>query len=109
MGSEGPLKVVSGVMGLILRLGVLAIAFYLAYDIRMYAIREYGRLIHGMSLILTAIRDPRHLTPSCSFPTEFDPWFNFHATRYMFEVRVSTLKIGRSHVDFLRSESCRTV
>ena len=30
----------------VIRLAVLAYAFYLAYDIRMYAIREYGRLIH---------------------------------------------------------------
>lgn len=47
MSTGGPLTAASGVLGLILRLAVLAIAFYLAYDIRMYAIRDYGRLIHG--------------------------------------------------------------
>ena len=33
---------------------------FLAYDIRMYAINTYGRVIH-----------------------EFDPWFNFRATQYL--------------------------
>ena len=42
------------------RLAVLAVATYFAYDIRLYAIREYGRVIH-----------------------EFDPWFNFRATQYL--------------------------
>lgn len=46
------------------RLALLAVAAYWAYDIRMLAIREYGRLIH-----------------------EFDPWFNYRAAEYMFEVR----------------------
>ena len=36
------------------------IAVHLAYDIRLYAVREYGRIIH-----------------------EFDPWFNFRATQYL--------------------------
>lgn len=35
-----------GLVAWAVRLAVLAWAFYLAYDIRMYAIREYGRLIH---------------------------------------------------------------
>ena len=48
--------------GLGVRLALLALAAYQAYDIRLYAINTYGRLIH-----------------------EFDPWFNFHATRYLFE------------------------
>jgi len=39
---------------------VLAVSW--AYDIRLFAVRTFGRLIH-----------------------EFDPWFNFHATRYLFE------------------------
>ncbi|KAG1674963.1 hypothetical protein FOA52_014758 [Chlamydomonas sp. UWO 241] len=43
-----------------LRLSLLALAAYVAWDSRMYAIREYGMLIH-----------------------EFDPWFNFHATEYL--------------------------
>ena len=43
-----------------LRVAALAIACYLAYDIRLYAVREYGRVIH-----------------------EFDPWFNFRATQYL--------------------------
>ena len=38
----------------------LAIASYLAQDIRMKAIRGYGRVIH-----------------------EFDPWFNYRATEYL--------------------------
>jgi dolichyl-diphosphooligosaccharide--protein glycosyltransferase len=42
------------------RFTVLVIAVYLAYDIRLYAVREYGRIIH-----------------------EFDPWFNFRATQYL--------------------------
>ena len=50
------------VLSFFARLFVLSIAAYLAYDIRLYAINEYGRLIH-----------------------EFDPWFNFHATRYLFD------------------------
>ena len=51
-----------GLLAVVVRLALLALAVYWAYDIRMYAINEYGRLIH-----------------------EFDPWFNFHATRYLFE------------------------
>ena len=39
---------------------LLALACYFAFDIRLYAIREYGRIIH-----------------------EFDPWFNFRATQYL--------------------------
>ena len=35
---------------------------FLAYDIRMYAINTYGRVIH-----------------------EFDPWFNYRATEYLGE------------------------
>ena len=42
------------------RFTVLVIAVHLAYDIRLYAVREYGRIIH-----------------------EFDPWFNFRATQYL--------------------------
>jgi dolichyl-diphosphooligosaccharide--protein glycosyltransferase len=38
----------------------LALACFFAYDIRLYAVREYGRIIH-----------------------EFDPWFNFRATQYL--------------------------
>merc|ERR1719149_73129 len=43
-----------------MRLGMLAIAAFCAFDIRMYAINIYGRVIH-----------------------EFDPWFNFRATQYL--------------------------
>uniref|UniRef100_A0A7R9VFZ5 dolichyl-diphosphooligosaccharide--protein glycotransferase n=1 Tax=Chlamydomonas euryale TaxID=1486919 RepID=A0A7R9VFZ5_9CHLO len=46
----------------LVRMGLLALAAYLAWDIRMYAIREYGRLIH-----------------------EFDPWFNYRATEYLYK------------------------
>eukprot|EP00041_Stephanoeca_diplocostata_P023589 m.581945 g.581945 ORF g.581945 m.581945 type:complete len:810 (-) comp22335_c0_seq1:178-2607(-) len=37
-----------------------AIGYYFAYEIRLYAIREFGTVIH-----------------------EFDPWFNFRATQYL--------------------------
>lgn len=40
--------------------GILCFAVSLAFDIRMYAIRTYGPVIH-----------------------EFDPWFNFRATKYL--------------------------
>jgi dolichyl-diphosphooligosaccharide--protein glycosyltransferase len=39
---------------------VVAVAGYMAYDIRIYAIKNYGRVIH-----------------------EFDPWFNMRATQYL--------------------------
>lgn len=42
------------------RLGMLAMFLTSAYHIRLYAIEEYGRIIH-----------------------EFDPWFNFRATQYL--------------------------
>lgn len=61
MGALGTLG--SGLLWTV-RLALLAVAAYWAYDIRMLAIREYGRLIH-----------------------EFDPWFNYRAAEYMFEVR----------------------
>ena len=41
-------------------LACLAVAGKQAYGIRLYAIRTYGRVIH-----------------------EFDPWFNFRATKYL--------------------------
>lgn len=44
----------------LVRLALLAYAGYLAYEIRTYAIRDFGRIIH-----------------------EFDPWFNFRATEYL--------------------------
>lgn len=44
----------------LLRAAVLVVIGYEAYDIRLYAIKEYGRVIH-----------------------EFDPWFNFRATQYL--------------------------
>ena len=43
-------------------LAVMLFASSLAYDIRLYAIREYGTVIH-----------------------EFDPWFNYRATEYLDE------------------------
>eukprot|EP00187_Rhodella_violacea_P001312 CAMPEP_0174892910 /NCGR_PEP_ID=MMETSP0167-20121228/7791_1 /TAXON_ID=38298 /ORGANISM="Rhodella maculata, Strain CCMP736" /LENGTH=889 /DNA_ID=CAMNT_0016131537 /DNA_START=252 /DNA_END=2921 /DNA_ORIENTATION=+ len=39
---------------------LLAAALYTAYSIRLYAVTEFGRVIH-----------------------EFDPWFNFRATQYL--------------------------
>ena len=44
----------------LVRLAVVAYAAFAAFDIRMYAINIYGRVIH-----------------------EFDPWFNFRATQYL--------------------------
>ena len=49
-----------GAFGSFARVAVLAIAAYFAYYIRLFAVREYGRIIH-----------------------EFDPWFNFRATQYL--------------------------
>jgi len=49
-------------VGWILRLMALVAIGYSAYDIRLYAIKEYGRVIH-----------------------EFDPWFNYRATEYLAE------------------------
>merc|ERR1719393_860946 len=39
---------------------VMLFAGFLAYDIRLYAIRTYGTVLH-----------------------EFDPWFNYRATEYL--------------------------
>ena len=51
-----------GILFLGFRLACYAIAIALAYDIRLFAIREYGLVIH-----------------------EFDPWFNYRATEYLNE------------------------
>ncbi len=61
--SESPIE---GLLMTILRVAVVLFAAYSAYHIRMYAIDGYGRLIH-----------------------EFDPWFNFRATQYLFDNGVS--------------------
>ena len=53
-------RLVDLTLGGFLRLVALAIAIYAAVDIRLYGVREYGRIIH-----------------------EFDPWFNFRATQYL--------------------------
>jgi dolichyl-diphosphooligosaccharide--protein glycosyltransferase len=55
------LGVPPGVASLI-RAGLLALACWMAWDIRLLAVRNYGRVIH-----------------------EFDPWFNFRATEYLVE------------------------
>ena len=44
----------------ILRSALLVASLVAAYRIRLYAVRDYGRVIH-----------------------EFDPWFNFRATQYL--------------------------
>ncbi|KAJ1617904.1 STT3 subunit of Oligosaccharyl transferase [Pavlovales sp. CCMP2436] len=49
-----------GLLGNIGRLVAILLIAYSAFDIRMHAIRVYGRVIH-----------------------EFDPWFNFRATQYL--------------------------
>merc|ERR1719482_563138 len=41
-------------------LGMVAVSLYMAVRIRLYAVINYGRVIH-----------------------EFDPWFNYRATEYM--------------------------
>eukprot|EP00756_Hemistasia_phaeocysticola_P009359 Hpha_TRINITY_DN14869_c3_g1::TRINITY_DN14869_c3_g1_i1::g.169552::m.169552/K07151/STT3; dolichyl-diphosphooligosaccharide--protein glycosyltransferase len=46
--------------GLLLRLMIYFFAAFKAYTLRLYAIRNYGKVIH-----------------------EFDPWFNFRATQYL--------------------------
>jgi dolichyl-diphosphooligosaccharide--protein glycosyltransferase len=51
-----------GAIFFLLRTVTFGIALYMAYDIRMYAIKDFGRLIH-----------------------EFDPWFNFRATQYLYD------------------------
>ena len=44
----------------LLRLAILCLSLYMAVRIRLYAVINYGRVIH-----------------------EFDPWFNYRATEYM--------------------------
>ena len=50
----------SEVLGVAVWLAVMLYAGHLAYDIRLYAIRGFGTVIH-----------------------EFDPWFNYRATEYL--------------------------
>eukprot|EP01043_Picozoa_sp_COSAG02_P026499 COSAG02_NODE_1529_length_12087_cov_326.174258_4_plen_997_part_00 len=47
---------------LLVQLGALAAICYAAVDIRLHAVKNYGRVIH-----------------------EFDPWFNYRATEYLSE------------------------
>lgn len=47
-------------VGAALRVALIAFALFSAYDIRLFAIKTYGLVIH-----------------------EFDPWFNFRATQYL--------------------------
>eukprot|EP00798_Chlamydomonas_sp_ICE-L_P022889 gene22889-30064_t len=47
---------------LVIQLGVIAWGCWTAYEIRTYAIKTFGRIIH-----------------------EFDPWFNYRATEYLHE------------------------
>ena len=54
------LSVLGRFLAVFVWLGAMVPAGYFAYDIRMYAIKTYGRVIH-----------------------EFDPWFNMRATRYL--------------------------
>ena len=55
--NQMPLK---GVLPTLCRLGVLCISIYMSVRIRLFAVINYGRVIH-----------------------EFDPWFNYRATEYM--------------------------
>ena len=52
--------VLTGGLAASIRIALLAMIGYAAYDIRLYAIKDYGLVIH-----------------------EFDPWFNFRATQYL--------------------------
>jgi len=54
------LEVLVSLVTFAVRVAFFAFIAYSAYDIRMYAIRVYGLVIH-----------------------EFDPWFNFRATQYL--------------------------
>lgn len=60
MGWQVVLFAASTLLVGLLQLYGLVSACYMAYDIRLYAIKEYGPVIH-----------------------EFDPWFNFRATQYL--------------------------
>ena len=42
------------------RLAIVGVSLYMSVRIRLYAVYNYGRVIH-----------------------EFDPWFNYRATEYM--------------------------
>ena len=44
----------------VLRVAVLAVVCWVAYDIRTWAFKDFGLVIH-----------------------EFDPWFNYRATEYL--------------------------
>ena len=55
-----PKLTISFLVTSLIRFCLLALCAYFAYDIRMYAIRTCGLVIH-----------------------EFDPWFNFRATQYI--------------------------
>ena len=67
-------------VGLLMVVGVWAVCLYQsgiwAYDIRLYAINTYGRVIH-----------------------EFDPWFNYRATEYL-GAQVAEHGWWNGHVEF---------
>ena len=56
----GLLSVALRVLGWAIALSLIAAALHRAYSIRLYAINEFGTVIH-----------------------EFDPWFNYRATEYL--------------------------
>ena len=58
MLASRPMAILKYVLYLVPWLAALYYAGSLAYDIRLYAIKEFGLVIH-----------------------EFDPWFNFRATK----------------------------
>jgi len=60
MGWQVALLAAASLLVAALQLYGLYSACFMAYDIRLYAIKEYGLVIH-----------------------EFDPWFNFRATQYL--------------------------
>ena len=60
MAVEGLVRACGTVLMATFFVTVLSISGYYAYHIRMYAINDYGRVIH-----------------------EFDPWFNYRATEYL--------------------------
>ena len=48
------------IAAVVIRLAIIAVSLYMSVRIRLYAVINYGRVIH-----------------------EFDPWFNYRATEFM--------------------------
>lgn len=59
---KGGLALIKTIILSLIIVGIIGFSLYKAYDIRLYPVKIYGRIIH-----------------------EFDPWFHFSATRYLAE------------------------